>query len=236
MTPVVHRAGGTYVERVTDPHTAREIVLRTRTSVLAAAFAAALLALSGCAAAPSGEGNGGTAETGAGSEGGSTAEADSGLLEDHGLTDLDPVEIIDRLDTQALAERPADLAASVLPEELVLTDDEGREARLPLPEDRFYVSFAPYERQTHDCVFHSLTGCRGELRNTPVAVTVTNAETGEELVADELTTFDNGFLGLWLPRGIEAEIAVEREGLSATDRISTAGEQDPTCLTTLRLA
>ncbi len=44
---------------------------------------------------------------------------------------------------------PSDLHASVLPNELVLTAEPGQ-ASLPLPEDKFYVSIAPYMTQTHD--------------------------------------------------------------------------------------
>ena len=72
-----------------------------------------------------------------------------------------------------------------------------------MPSDEIYVSAAPYQSQTHDCYYHSPTGCLGELRNADVAVTVTDTATGEVIVDEDTRTLDNGFVGIWLPRGIE---------------------------------
>ncbi|WP_029090184.1 CueP family metal-binding protein [Brevibacterium album] len=216
---------------------------------LAVALLAGALTLTGCSAEEVGladqTGSAGQITPSDASEGespvggpGDAAEASEGVqdvLAAHGLADLPAEEIIARLDALPLAERPADLLASVLPGELVLTDGAGEEARLPMPEDRFYVSLAPYAEQTHECHFHSLTTCLGELRNAPVSVTVTDAETGEGLLDEELSTYDNGFVGLWLPRGITAEITVEHEGRQAHDTVSTRAGDDATCLTDLRL-
>ncbi|MCH1922250.1 CueP family metal-binding protein, partial [Shewanella sp. A3A] len=85
--------------------------------------------------------------------------ADSAFLAAHDLTGLDVVQVIERLDTMPVAERPADLFASVRPDALVLTDDQERETLLPMPSHEVYVSVAPYREQTHDCYFHSLTTC-----------------------------------------------------------------------------
>ena len=101
---------------------------------------------------------------------------------------------------------------------------------MPLTGDEFYVSFAPYVNQTHDCYYHSLTTCTGELGNADIHVTVTS-DAGEVLVDEDMTTFDNGFVGLWLPRDIEATLEVTYGDLSLTQDIAT-GEEDPTCLTT----
>ncbi|WP_308161454.1 CueP family metal-binding protein [Dietzia psychralcaliphila] len=59
--------------------------------------------------------------------------------------------------------------------------------------------------------------------------------TGDTLIEEPRTTYDNGFLGLWLPRDISAILTINHEGRSATAPIST-GEQDLTCLTTMQLA
>ncbi|MBK7821015.1 MAG: CueP family metal-binding protein [Tessaracoccus sp.] len=165
------------------------------------------------------------------------AAAPSGdLLADHGLEGLDVVAIIDKLDALALADRPTDLIASIRPTHLLLKDESGREQSLPMPDDAFYVSFAPYLTQTHDCHFHSLTTCVGELQHANLAVTITDDATGEVVVDEALTTFDNGFAGVWLPRGIDATLTVEYEGKTATAPITTDGDDSATCITTLQLA
>ena len=160
------------------------------------------------------------------------------LLDQHGLTGLDARQIIDQLDAQPVADRPADLLASVQPDELVLTDPSDRTGEttttLPMPDDEFYLSVAPYREQTHDCVFHSLTTCRGELSQQDVEVTVTDDETGQVVLDDTRTTFDNGFVGLWLPRDTTGTLTIRHDGGEATSPVST-GEDDLTCLTTMRL-
>lgn len=67
-------------------------------------------------------------------------------------------------------------------------------------------------------------------------VTVTDRATGATVVDDDVTTFDNGFVGIWLPRGLDGEITVEHDGRRATAPISTSNPDDLTCLTSLRLA
>lgn len=160
---------------------------------------------------------------------------DPGVLESHGLDGLTGRELAEELDAAPVEERPTDLIASVEPDAVVVTDEQGQEESVPLPEDEFYVSVAPYIDQTHDCFYHSLTTCLGELQNQDVEVTVTEEGTGEVLVDETLKTYDNGFFGLWLPRGIDAEMTIEHEGLSSTTSLST-GEDDPTCLTTSQLS
>lgn len=169
----------------------------------------------------------------------STAEAPDPqadrILAAHGLQGLDAVTLIERLDALAVTARPADLMASVRPTELLVSDRSGEPVSVPIPGDRFYLSMAPYAQQTHDCHFHSLTTCLGELRNTKVHVTVQRADTGETLVDQDLTTFDNGFVGVWLPRDIDASVRITHDGRTAT-RTVRPGAQDATCLTTVKLA
>ncbi len=166
-----------------------------------------------------------------------TSEASGGdTLAALGLEGADARTIIDALDALPLAERPETLFASVRPDELLVTDGDADEESLPMPDDAFYVSFAPYDEQTHDCYFHSLTTCTGEIQNEDVHVTVTDEATGEVLIDEVRTTFDNGFVGLWLPRGIDATLTVEYDGRSASTTVSTTNEDDATCITTMRLA
>ena len=157
----------------------------------------------------------------------------SELLERHDLTGMSGTEVVDTLDRLPLDERPGDLMASVKPDQLVLTSGD-EELTLPIPDEEFYLSVAPYVDQTHDCFHHSLTTCKGELGGEEVKVTITDDTHGAVLVDDTVTTFDNGFAGFWLPRDIEGTLTVEYDDLRASTGFAT-GAEDPTCLTTVRL-
>ncbi|WP_210417130.1 CueP family metal-binding protein [Citricoccus sp. SGAir0253] len=195
--------------------------------------AAAVLLLAGCSAPAATPGADGGASGSASGSSPATAAAGPGdsLLADYGLEDRGTEEVVEALDATH-EDRERGLAASVTPEEVVLADGE-RQETLPVPEGRFYLAVAPFETTTHECFHHSLAGCQGELVDTPVHVSVTAAD-GEVLVDEERTTYANGFVGLWLPAGIEGTITVEARGKSATADIAT-GAGDPTCLTTLQL-
>lgn len=146
--------------------------------------------------------------------------------------------VIDGLEALGLAERPEELSASVQQRAVVLQDASGRQARMPMPEDRFYLSVAPFRDQTHPCDLHSLTGCVGELGSTEVQVRVVS-EDGTVLVQEQRETAENGFVGLWLPRDVRGTVHVSSRGPEGVVRGSApfgTGDQDPTCLTTLQLA
>ncbi len=198
----------------------RSTALTTFAGVLIAVFA-----LAGCTSAPTSSPNVPAGSTGAPV----TAET---IAETHGLAGLDARAIIDQLEATPVAERSKALMASVRPDGLRLIDGTG-EASLPMP-DEFYLSVAPYADSTHECFFHSLTTCLGELRNADISVKVTDAA-GAVLVDEDLRTSDNGFVGLWLPADIKGTLTIEHDGLSATTPIGT-GPDDPTCLTTMQLA
>lgn len=158
------------------------------------------------------------------------------FLSEQNLAGLDARQVIDKLDTMPVAERPSNLLASVRPDELILIDKNKQQVTMPIPQDQFYLSFAPFKTQTHDCHFHSLTTCLGEMQNEEVKVTITDTKTGDKIIDKAVKTFDNGFVGVWLPRGIEATLSVEQGELSATSKISTATSEDATCLTTMQLS
>jgi len=201
---------------VTPIHPSRSR-LRLCATITALATSAVLL-LSGCAdAEPSVD-----------------AGSDRLLVAEHDLDGLNARDIIKRLDTTKVSDRSSELIASIEPEQLVLTDDQNKQTTLPMPKDEFYVSIAPYRGQTHECYFHSLTTCRGELANTDVDVTVVEATSGGTILDETLTTYDNGFVGIWLPRGIDASLTVSAEGRTAKQDISTRAD-DPTCLTGFQL-
>lgn len=201
-----------------------------RTGVFAALAAAALL-IGSCSS------DGEATATEEDSTAQSNASSLDDTLADFGLTGLDSRESIELLDALPVAERPAssELMATIHADQLVYSNVSGEEASLPLDDDEFYLAVAPYNEQTHSCYFHSLTTCIGEMGNTPVHVVFTDADTGEVLIDDEFTTYDNGFVGFWLPADITGELTVTADGLTATEEVAT-GPDDLTCLTTMQLA
>jgi hypothetical protein len=200
----------------------------TRSVKTFAVAVAAVLALSACTAA---------AQTATDVDGVSEPSSPGDhMLNEYGLAGMDAREIIDLLDSTPTAERPDDLMVSIRPHELILSDEAQRETTLPLPDDLFYISIAPYEEQTHDCYFHSLTTCTGEIQNADVHMLVTDADSGQILIDETRTTFDNGFVGVWLPRDIDVVVAIEYNGGSATTDLSTRSDEDATCVTTMRLS
>ena len=135
-----------------------------------------------------------------------------------------------------VAARPATLRASVRPTELQLSDTgTGATAVLPLPTGDFHMSIAPYASGTHDCFYHSLTTCQGELGNQDVHVTITDKADGAVLVDETRQTFDNGYVDYWLPAGSTVVVRLELGGKSATAELST-GAQAATCITTMKLS
>ncbi len=205
----------------------------------AIAVAALLLALSGCAA-DSGPANSDPAdsprpsETSGGAAGETTAPGElTQVMSQYDLDKMGAVDLIDHLDRLGGADRPTELMASVRPGELVLSAGE-EEQTLDVPGDRFYLSLAPYVDETHECFHHSLTTCQGELIAQDVQVQVEDRTNKTVLVDDTLTTFDNGFVGIWLPRNIEGTIRVTRDGKSGEVDFTT-DDDAPTCLTTLRM-
>jgi hypothetical protein len=64
----------------------------------------------------------------------------------------------------------------------------------------------------------------------PVHATITD-EKGAVLLDENVQTMDNGFVGVWLPKDINANIQVTYNGKTATAPISTFATSD-TCLTT----
>ncbi|HEX5532974.1 MAG TPA: CueP family metal-binding protein [Actinomycetales bacterium] len=155
------------------------------------------------------------------------------FLKGHGLSG-DAVKLIDQLEKLGGEDRPTAFTASVRPDELLLSDGKD-EFSMPLPDDQFYLSIAPYADKTHDCYFHSLTTCQGELTEKDVHVKIVNKETGDVLVDEEQVTNPNGFVGFWLPKDVDGTVSVSHEGRAAQQEFSTR-DGDATCMTTLKLA
>lgn len=156
------------------------------------------------------------------------------MVEDLGLESgeaADVRQVIDAMDQLDQA-RPLPVQASVRPEEVVFSQD-GQEVAVPIEGDEVYVSIAPFVSQTHDCYYHALGGCQGELAGEDVHVTIT-ADDGEVLVDEDATTYTNGFVGYWLPRDVAGTITITRDGLTGEVPLDTSAE-GPTCVTTLQL-
>lgn len=153
-------------------------------------------------------------------------QSETAFLEKYGLSGLSVEEIVYKLDSTT--SDPTGLSASITSDFLVLMDDSN-EVRLALPKDKFYLSFAPYITQTHPCGTHSLSGCQGELVNQGIHAIISD-NAGKELVNSDLTTMDNGFVGVWLPRNINGTVTVSYNNLVAQAPITTFAGSN-TCLT-----
>lgn len=160
----------------------------------------------------------------------STAAAETEFLTQHGLAGKTTEQMIETID-QSRQPRPLPYSASVTGSELKLSDGQ-QQYSFPLG-DKFYLSFAPYINQTHPCFNHSLSGCRGELANTTFDVKITD-NTGKVIMQDKLTSYQNGFVGVWLPRNTEGTIEASYQGLKALSPFATQAESQ-TCMTTLQL-
>ncbi len=110
---------------------------------------------------------------------------------------------------------------------------DGTKPVIPLPSDRMVVSLAPYIMKTHPCKEHFPSSCRGELPNTPVEVKAV-AEDGTVILERKTTTLPNGFVDLWLPRGLKIDVTLKARGLTVTQRIGTF-DTDKTCITEPKL-
>ncbi len=197
---------------------------RAHTALLTVASLLSLGAVAGCSAA--------TEPTNAPP---ATSQAVTGdaeaILSAQGLSGMSPREVIEALDQDPSA-RPLSLMASVHYDEVTL-DDGTTQATLPLDGEEFYISVAPYENRTHDCYFHSLGTCQGELANTDVHVTVVS-EDGETLVDEDATTYANGFVGFWVPKDVKGTVTVTKDGKTGEVGFSS-DKEGATCITTLQM-
>ncbi len=149
------------------------------------------------------------------------------VLEKYDLDSMSVIEMVNALDERV--DEPSSLTASITPNTLVLYDN-GEQFNFDLPDDQFYVSFAPYINSTHPCGQHNLVSCRGELKNETFHVIITKVD-GTVIIDDYLTSMDSGFIGLWLPKDIEGTINIEYNDLSVESSIFTFDQSD-TCITT----
>lgn len=197
---------------------------RARTAILTAVSLLSVGALAGCSTST------GPAATTPATSPAVQGDAEA-ILSGQGLSGKSPREVVEAMD-QDPAARPLPLMASVRYDEVTL-DDGTNQATLPLDGDEFYISVAPYENSTHDCYFHSLGTCQGELSNTDVHVSVIS-EDGETLVDEDATTYANGFVGFWVPKDVRGTVTVTANGKKGEVEFSSDPE-GATCITTLQL-
>lgn len=113
-------------------------------------------------------------------------------------------------------------------------NENGKKTKIYDDQDMFYVSIAPYIEYTHAWTLHNLAGCQAELKNTNFQVVLKNNETGEILFDGIKSTYNNGFMGFWLPRDADYTIELETQGKSGIFQFSTDAFS-PTCLTEYQL-
>jgi hypothetical protein len=189
-----------------------------------------LLSLSACAAAD----EKGGVSVGTGASVGLGADADALLAKYDVEAPTSATALIDQLQAQPLAERPDGLMASVRVDELLLTGG-GNEVSLALPADEFHLSIAPYLTDTHECFYHSLTTCVGELGEEDFHVVITDDASEKVLFDGDITTFENGFFDVTLPAGLDITVLIDDGEHSVELPLGTRSE-DPTCVTTAQLS
>lgn len=124
-------------------------------------------------------------------------------------------------------------SASITSHQLIVMGSDKSQVAYDLPGEEFFVSIAPYIKETHPCAIHSLTGCRGEMANEAFQVYIED-EAGNVVLDEPMKSYANGFLDLWLPRNQTYHVEITHGGKTQTEVISTY-EGDDTCITTMQL-
>jgi hypothetical protein len=148
------------------------------------------------------------------------------FLEKYDLLGLSTEDMVTKLDYITNEDRG--FKASITSTNLRISEN-GVEVVYEIPDDKFYLSFAPYILSTHPCATHSLSSCSSELKNEIFNITI-NDENGNILFSKEMKSMNNGFIGIWLPRDFKGILKVDYKEMSAEAEISTF-INDNTCLT-----
>ncbi|PKL01334.1 MAG: hypothetical protein CVV56_01670 [Tenericutes bacterium HGW-Tenericutes-1] len=152
------------------------------------------------------------------------------ILSEYDLLGLSVTEMVDSLEAQTIDRD--EMVASISATELTISTEDSV-LKYSIPDDLFYLSFAPYITKTHPCGTHNLVTCRGELKNQSFDILIVD-QIGNVLVDDTLISHDNGFVGVWLPRDIQGTIYITYGQWSVTKSIQTFDDSF-TCLTDLLL-
>lgn len=130
-------------------------------------------------------------------------------------------------------EESIDVKTFVTPDAVNFQFKDGKKVVVPLPDDQMIVSIAPYISKTHPCATHTMSSCKGELKNTLIDVKAVTAG-GKVLINESIMSPFTGFIDLWLPRDQEITLYVSALGKKATGLITTF-RNSKTCDSTLKL-
>lgn len=155
-------------------------------------------------------------------------QKENDLLEAYAFSNMNIVELIDTLENDSYGSK---VQASIGEDTLAL-NLEGEAYAFSIPNDFFYISFAPYINQTHECYTHSLTGCQGELIYKDMLIGIYDSK-GNLIEEKTMNTGDDGFIGLYLDRFVQYQIKVSYQGLNSQFLVDTSSDQ--TCFTEERL-
>ena len=156
-----------------------------------------------------------------------SSEAKTRILSKYELNGLSVKEMVNKLDS--VTDEKYGLNASITSTTLILYDNE-KQYEFELPKDEFYVSFAPYLNEIHPCQTHNLVSCRGELFNKEFEISIVKKD-GTVILDQKVKSMNSGFIGLWLPRDIEAILTINYKGTSVSKPLTTFTKSD-TCITT----
>lgn len=156
-----------------------------------------------------------------------SSEAKTRMLLKYELNGLSVKGMVNKLDS--ITNEKYGLNASITSTTLILYDNE-KQYEFKLPKDEFYVSFAPYLNEIHPCQTHNLVSCRGELFNKEFDVSIVKKD-GTIILDQKVKSMNSGFIGLWLPRDIEATLTINYKGTSVSKPLTTFAKSD-TCITT----
>ncbi|MDQ0360452.1 CueP family metal-binding protein [Breznakia pachnodae] len=130
------------------------------------------------------------------------------------------------------SQKSDEFSASIRNDRIIYTEGD-KEYEEAFSQDLFYVSFAPYIYKTHDCFYHSLTSCQGELVNEQIHILIVN-EKDNVIFDDNVTTNANGFYGVWLEKDKSYTINIQKDEAVGAAVFET-DEESPTCITTIKL-
>lgn len=137
---------------------------------------------------------------------------------------IDELKGIDAKQAMAIAykwrTKNIDVKTFVTPAAVNFQFKNGKKVVVPLPDDQMIVSIAPYINTTHPCATHTMSSCKGELKDIPIEVKAISAE-GKVLINETIVSPFTGFIDLWLPRDQEITLYVSVMGKKTKGVITT---------------
>jgi hypothetical protein len=152
-------------------------------------------------------------------------QQEKALLSKYDLAKISVVEIVEKLGEEEYGA----LNATINTEYVTISEGE-KSAKVKIPDDKFFLAFAPYINQSKPCSEYNLDTCKGELANQTFKVLITKPN-GDVVVEQEMISAENGFVTIWLDKGMEANLVVRYNNLTAKSFITTL-EDSNTCITT----